>query len=501
MTLGLSNKFNILERSPLDELPSPDPEPVDHEPETGPWVASRFNAQATTEDGKLMVWNSLKGSMSVFPPEQRTTVKSLLTRQVFEAPAEGLVGYLCKRGFLVHQDRDEHGLFQLRFGQSFYRTDMLELTLLASEDCNFRCQYCYEDFDRGTMAPWVREGIKQLVDRRLQGLRFLKIAWFGGEPLYGWDAIEDLGAYFHEVATESSINLAASLTTNGYLLTRPVVDKLLSWQINAFQVTLDGPPEDHDRLRQTRTGEGTFATILSNLKALVEREDAFTMDIRINFDHQSSSRLQSFLSLLGEEFGHDPRFNLRLRPVSRWGGPNDEDLQVCGSKETQAITNQLTEEARLRGIGSCDDLRKLGRFGGHVCYAARPSHFIIGANGKVMKCTIALDTKDYNVLGRLTPEGRLDLDKDKLALWSTPAFLFTEKCKSCVILPQCQGMSCPEYRIRSANINCPYLKRNLKSSLLASHRAASPQARAVRVEKEGVSSNPEGGEAGAGLRA
>ena len=37
-----------------------------------------------------------------------------------------------------------------------------------------------------------------------------------------------------------------------------------------------------------------------------------------------------------------------------------------------------------------------------VCYAARPYNFIVGASGKLMKCTIALDTQDANVLGRIT---------------------------------------------------------------------------------------------------
>lgn len=46
MTLGLGSKLNILQCSPLDRLPPPEPEPVTDEPERGPWVASRFNAQA-----------------------------------------------------------------------------------------------------------------------------------------------------------------------------------------------------------------------------------------------------------------------------------------------------------------------------------------------------------------------------------------------------------------------------------------------------------------------
>jgi len=40
------------------------------------------------------------------------------------------------------------------------RTDRLQLILLPTEQCNFRCTYCYEDFAIGRMSDAVVAGVK-----------------------------------------------------------------------------------------------------------------------------------------------------------------------------------------------------------------------------------------------------------------------------------------------------------------------------------------------------
>src|SRR6185295_15549838 len=99
-----------------------------------------------------------------------------------EGPLEGIAKYLADRGFLVPESHDEYKVLQLAAGKEHYRSDILELFLLPSEDCNFRCRYCYESFARGTMAPEVRAGVRKLIEKRIAGLNRLSIAWFGGEP-------------------------------------------------------------------------------------------------------------------------------------------------------------------------------------------------------------------------------------------------------------------------------------------------------------------------------
>ncbi|MFL6196708.1 MAG: radical SAM protein [Thermoanaerobaculia bacterium] len=454
--------LNILQQSPHDL------EPQTTEPLKGAkpvkWVPSRYTVRATTDDGRLVVWNTFSGAMSVFKPHQVDQIKALLRRPGVEA-SDGMAKYLFDRGFLIKDGTNEFRKVQLAFGQQHYRTDVLQLILLASEDCNFRCVYCYEDFLRGTMQPWVRSGIKKYVEKRVKNLRQLGITWFGGEPLYGMPAIEDLAPFFLQIAEENSLPYRGNMTTNGYLLTDEVAAKLLAWNIVRYQITLDGRPEDHDRSRPTRDGQGSFWTIIENLKSLSRRPEDFEVVLRVNFDRQNHPHMQEFLDLIKAEVGNDPRFMVRFHGVGRWGGENDDQLDVCGSDEAAQIRMDLKQEARKRGLNIGRGLKDVLGFGSDACYAARPFNFIVGASGKLMKCTVAMDKDDANVVGRVTEDGDFEIDRDKFALWTEPAFESDTKCKKCVILPSCQGLHCPLVRLEEKRSPCGPNRLNLKNAL------------------------------------
>lgn len=459
----MGSVFNILRQSPHDFAPPTELPPQGVAPSH--WVPSRYNVRATTGDGRLVLWNTYSGKISVFKAEQKDAIEKLLGRQGVEAKAKGMVKYLFDRGYLVKEGTNEFRRIQLDFGRQQYRTDRLDLILLASEDCNFRCQYCYEDFARGTMRKSVRDGVKRLVEKKVQGLRSLSAGWFGGEPLYGLEAIEDLAPFFLEIAEKHSIFYSSNMTTNGYLLTPEVADKLLSWKCNRFQITLDGPPAQHDCNRPARDGGGTFEKIFENLKSLRDRPDDFNVNIRVNFDRANHPHLNELFTLIEREFKGDRRFGMRFRAVGQWGGANDEALDVCGTDESRRLQAELRAEARRRNLKISEDIRDV-TVGSQVCYAARPYNFIVGASGKLMKCTVDLDKNDRNVVGHLTEDGELVLDQDKMALWTEPAFEQDKKCQKCVVLPNCQGTFCPQIRFDTQSSPCTPIRRTLKSDLL-----------------------------------
>jgi uncharacterized protein len=338
------------------------------------------------------------------------------------------------------------------------------------------------------MLPEVREGVKNLVRRRIKKLNGLNISWFGGEPLYGWDAVEDLAPFFAKIADEHQVPLGAHMTTNGYLLTPDVAERLFEWRIRNFQITLDGPPEAHDRSRVGRDGSPTFERIFDNLKAMSKRSEEFVVHVRANFDRSNAPSLSALVDLLAAEFSNDPRYRISLKAIGKWGGPNDAQLDVCGADDAAQIQRDIMEQARLQGL-NFGSLRDAARMGGQVCYAARPYNFLIGATGKVMKCTIILDKDDYNVVGRLTPQGDLELDKDRMALWTEPAFEQDGQCRKCVVLPNCQGISCPLIRIESNTQPCIPARKNPKGELLGILTAPSARARRVEVERQGSKSD------------
>jgi uncharacterized protein len=349
-------------------------------------------------------------------------------------------------------------------GQQHYSTDALELFLLASEDCNFRCVYCYEDFPRGTMLPEVRERVKKLVGNKIKHLKRLSISWFGGDPLYGFDAVSDLGPYLSSIAEANGTDYHSNMTTNGYLLTPQVAELLLKWRIDHFQITLDGIGEVHDRKRPTRDGGPSFWRIFENMVSLQQRPENFRVAIRVNFDRDNRDRIPELNELLNKQFAGDSRFGVALHAVGRWGGENDDKLDVCGQEDGHDTKRELSKS--VDKSLKVDSLLSASGLGKQVCYAARPYNFVIGADGQLMKCTVVLGKEDFNVVGRLSDDGDLLLDLDKMALWTEPAFERDQGCQKCTLLPTCQGMHCPLVRIETQLAPCPGAKTQLRKELL-----------------------------------
>jgi uncharacterized protein len=429
------------------------------------WKPSRFNVQTTTAEGWLLLWNTYTGSMNAFRPEHRPAVLELISHAGVSGGKRSAASYLADRGYLVEHQVDELRRVQYAFGKENHRSDRLELILLASEDCNFRCTYCYEDFQRGTMRPEVRTAVKRLIESRLDRLRELKVSWFGGEPLYGMEAIDDLAPFFAEVAARKGLDYFSHMTTNAYLLTEDVAARLLSWRVSDFQITLDGLPEDHDRHRMARDGSSTFDTILRNLVHLSERTEQFTVAIRVNFDQSNAPGLERFLDLLRTRFAGDERFIIEFHSIGQWGGANDAALPVCGRDESHDIRTRLKAVARSLGLHVSGGWQPGAGVGTEVCYAARPYNFIVGATGDLMKCTIDLGKQDHNIVGRLLPDGSLELDTDKMALWTEPAFERDTGCQRCHVLPACQGIHCPKIRIDDGKRPCTGARRTAKQEM------------------------------------
>ena len=146
-----------------------------------------------------------------------------------------------------------------------FDTRKQELILLPTEKCNFRCSYCYEDFRVGKMKPWLVDSIKTFISNRVKSIDYLSLGWFGGEPLIAKKICLDIIKHSFKECEKNNVFLKGSFTTNGYFLTKPLVEELSKYNHASFQVTLDGYGEDHDVTRVSVNGKGTFDTVWSNI--------------------------------------------------------------------------------------------------------------------------------------------------------------------------------------------------------------------------------------------
>ncbi len=418
--------------------------------------ASSYNMYSRNDDTSLVVVNTLSGAAVTVPPSLADESFAFLARSEPFATATlpAALDGLRSAGFFCDASADEARQARLVRGLATSRADHLELFLLPTEQCDFRCVYCYEDFKIGMMTPKVRAGVLNLVRARVPKLSSLLLHWFGGEPLQGLEVIRELGPKIRDLAVENDCWFRCHITTNGYSLTEEIASELLDGGVTSFQITLDGPREEHDerrRLHESEDGDsGTFDRILANVERLLALQRVFSLTLRVNYDRDSLPAIPDFIRFLGQRFASDPRVRVDFAAI--WANPDEVPVSLCAGREKQRTAVEFFELAHEVGLNT--DLAGAYAPGALVCYAARANSFVIRANGAVNKCTVALDA-DYNHVGRLDEAGRMDLDLDRLALWTGSGIEEDAVCQGCWFGPSCQGNACPLERIENERRPCP----------------------------------------------
>ena len=116
------------------------------------------------------------------------------------------------------------------------------LVLWLTTACNLRCTYCYRGDQPGqTMSVEVARTALNLA--AASGLPF-HVQLAGGEPTLEPELMEAIGKIIREAGWSATL----AVQTNGTLIDKHLVDMCQRSSI-AFGISLDGPPELHERIR------------------------------------------------------------------------------------------------------------------------------------------------------------------------------------------------------------------------------------------------------------
>ena len=416
------------------------------------WKVSHYTSLFPGKSGELLLCNSFMGAMTRIAAVHREAVLTAVSSGLSEDASAEPLAMLCKHGYFVPHDVDEVGLVSGLLERERDRSGF-ELIVLPHENCNFRCVYCYEKFERGKMRRPVVEGLKRLVRTQAGPWGRVHISWFGGEPLLASDVIYDLSDSFLESCELHNVRYSSAMTTNGYYLTPDVAENLLQRKVKFFQITVDGGEHEHNARRHLAGGGPTYETVFANLVALHERQDTFTVRLRVNFDPDSETPIERWLETIAPLFAGDPRFELAFHPIGRWGGANDANLHVCDEDAAWKSKLSLVESSMRRGFNAATYRGFLASHGS-TCYAGRASSIVVGSDGQLYKCTVAF-SDERNHVGKLTQDGVLDINVDRWKLWVETEHLDTKKCSSCWFNPACQSRSCPLVALDHGTPPCP----------------------------------------------
>jgi uncharacterized protein len=455
---------------------------------------SRYNFILREQDGSVALYNTKTGALAAVESHQAEAVLELLANP--RARLHPLMDDLATQGFLVPVGHDE--LDDIRTWVRSYLRDkrLMHLTLLPAEACNFACPYCFQYNRRNVvMANWVYDAVFALIDRSVHdGLAHLKLGWFGGEPTLAANKILQFMHRLAPLAQASHLTVQASIVTNGYRLTPSLLTSFVEANIRQFQVTLDGAPETHDRLRYLKSGKPTFSTIYENLLGIVRLDTSldFNVAIRANFLRTTIDSARRLLDMFVRDFGHDRRFTIYFRPVYRFETTRNsvEALapEICTLREGLELQAGLAVETirELNPNNLFHIFDPLPRPIPSWCPAERAYSYTIGAGGEVYTCD-TLVGDEVATIGRLGRDGSIEF-REGAAQWHTGIFdeIGNDECLTCKLLPICLG-GCKRGRLASGKPACFWREQDILWGMrqyLAFHAAETTSDDAPRARNE-----------------
>jgi len=404
---------------------------------------SKYNIIITIPGSeKAVLVNTYSGAMILIDNE----VKQILKNNDVSSLPENIRKEFINNYILIPSDLNELDKISFEYNFARLRPKKFRTTVTLTRDCNLACPYCYQ------LQRKVKNKVYLTKENAETLIRFYKTTykeyqlpiWIflnGGEPLLNFELAQYI---FSKLNDESIPWILDGIVTNGTLLTVEKLKYINNKGKNQekkvrIQITLDGPKDIHNKYRFYKfTGNGTYDTIIKNLKKCVKFEHIIPL-VRINISHENS-RKEHIIRLLTElkREGLNNRIYLYFAPVTSIHHPvikNCRDKYFITGEELSQVYNlifKLSEEVGINiGYGS-----PFAR-SPYSCMFDNPFDIGIDVDLKVYNCWEFIGVKKYSI-GEIDKNGNLKLNPFAYTAYSRNPVSF-ENCKNCKLLPICMG--------------------------------------------------------------
>jgi uncharacterized protein len=281
------------------------------------------------------------------------------------------------------------------------------------------------------------------------------LAFLGGEPLFARDVIRAATERAVCLGAERDVAVGFSITTNGTLLTP---DDGAFFERHAFAVTvsLDGSEELHDRTRPFKSGQKSFARIMTNVRPLLARQRRMQVSARVTVTPRNMDLLRTlngFVDLGFHSVGFSPMLS---SPTCRDEMESDdletllEQMMACGHE----FERRIRVGERYPFANLVNALHEIHR-GTHRPYpcGAGAGYLGVSADGGLFACHRFVGD-DAGAMGNLA-EG---VDQGRQNRWLTNRHVHRqEPCRSCWARYLCGG-GCHHEVIHRGRPACDYIR-------------------------------------------
>lgn len=407
----------------------------------------------------------------------------LAEAETVDAPQDQTIKTLKRRGYLTEMTVDEEEDFLVKMASKTHQSKLMSMpsyVIMPTYDCNLRCAYCFQDHMR-TNAKYnhlLRTIQPAMVDRILGAMPQIEarhgitpdqtptrsILFFGGEPLleanlptiqYIIDKALDMGP------TEFlAISNATELSTYG--------DLISPQRISNIQVTLDGPPEEHDRRRIYADGSGSWEKIRKNVTWALNK--GVSISVRLNIDRNNIDTMPAVAEAIHNEGWHEfPHFTAYTAPIH----PSTDKISIKTTMNTyeldQALAEMREENPLIEVLGRPDDsirnqAHRLFLEGSNSdgMPPARESYcsahvgmYIFDAFGDIYACWERTGNPNIR-LGNISPDGTVSIKNDNEKLWRSRTVASNPACRKCRYNMHCGGGCAVLAEGKTGNIHMNY---------------------------------------------
>jgi len=316
-----------------------------------------------------------------------------------------------------------------------------------TNQCNLSCTYCYEfgadkiATPKGKPKFMSLETAKASVDFLLaqsQGRNAVHITFFGGETLMNFPLLKQVVDYARERTAAQGRRVDFSLTTNATLLTGEII-AFLSENAIGVTVSMDGPPDLHDKRRLYKTGRGSYAVIEPRLRELIAKHRTRAITARVTLTEGVTDVVRIYRHLKEDLGFHEVGFApVTASPDQAYGLSDTDMASVVGQFNALA---QEWQDYALRGqmhgfTNVSETISELvqGVNKSHPCGAGL-GLVGVGPGGDIAPCHRFADA-DSHTLGHIST----GIDRDKQSDFLTRGHVGAKyDCQKCWARPLCAG--------------------------------------------------------------
>jgi uncharacterized protein len=382
------------------------------------------------------------------------------------APSQATIELLKRRGYLTDKTVEEEQEFFVQMATKLHHLAsrlMPSYIIMPTYSCNLRCPYCFQDHMRTNPAfkHLLKTMQPEMVDRIFAAMPQIErghgvteemdlprnITFFGGEPLLAES----------RPTVEYIINKALSLgkaefsaVTNGTEL-EAYQDLLGPDKISSLQITLDGPPSEHDQRRVYADGRGSFEKIARNLTMALDL--GVQIEVRMNIDrnniHQLPELAEEIISRGWHKYQNFSAYTARVN-TSELNEKTSIKTTFNSWELNQALDEMRQQYPNMKVIDRPDDglmarVRQvfeqkkspLPYLRASYC-GAHNKMYVLDSFGDIYACWEKTGDKKIRI-GHITEDSKVILNEELNQTWRNRTVISNPVCRKCRYAFYCGG--------------------------------------------------------------